>query len=76
MMPIPDRGLRRRLYRLTMPTLLLWGGRDRVVPALYADEFAAGIPGATVRIFEDAGHMVTLERTAEVVEAICDHVRR
>jgi pimeloyl-ACP methyl ester carboxylesterase len=76
MMPIPDRGLRRRLYRLSMPTLLLWGAKDRVVPARYAGDFAAAIPDATVRILEDAGHMVTLERTGEVVEAICDHVRR
>jgi pimeloyl-ACP methyl ester carboxylesterase len=76
MMPIPDRGLRRRLYRLTMPTLLLWGRRDRIVPARYAVDFASGIPDATVRILEDAGHMITLERTAEVVAAICDHVRR
>jgi pimeloyl-ACP methyl ester carboxylesterase len=76
MMPIPDRGLRRRLYRITMPTLLLWGADDRIVPARYAEDFAAGIPGATVTILRGAGHMVTLERTDDVVRAICDHVRR
>jgi pimeloyl-ACP methyl ester carboxylesterase len=75
MMPIPDRGLRRRLYRLTMPTLLLWGADDRIVPARYAEDFAAGIPDAAVRILGGAGHMVTLERSDEVVRAICDHVR-
>ena len=38
--PIPDRDLRRRLYRITAPTLVVWGDSDRYVPQLYAEEFA------------------------------------
>jgi pimeloyl-ACP methyl ester carboxylesterase len=76
MMPIPDKGLGRRLYRITMPTLLLWGEQDGVVPPVYAEHFAAGLPDARAKILDDAGHMVTLERTEAVVKAIRKHVKR
>ena len=45
--PIGDRGLAKRLHRITAPTLLLWGSEDRIVPASYAKRFAAGIAGRT-----------------------------
>jgi pimeloyl-ACP methyl ester carboxylesterase len=72
MWPIPDRGLSRRLRRITAPTLLLWGEEDALVPARYADDFAAAIPNATKVIVPGAGHMVPLERLDESVEAIGD----
>jgi pimeloyl-ACP methyl ester carboxylesterase len=67
MIPIPDRGLGRRLYRLTMPTLLVWGTDDKIVPARYADDFCAALRDARVELFEGAGHMVTLEQTDRVI---------
>lgn len=62
MWPIPDKGLRRRLHRISAPTLVVWGAKDKLIPASYADDFAAGIPDATVEVLDDAGHMVVLER--------------
>jgi len=59
--PIPDKGLRRRLHRITAPTLVVWGAKDRLVPASYADDFVAGIGNARVEIIDDAGHMVPFE---------------
>jgi pimeloyl-ACP methyl ester carboxylesterase len=40
------------------------------VPAIYADEFAAAIPGARKAVIADAGHMVPYEQTAEVMRLI------
>ena len=34
--PIPDRGLKKRAYRIAAPTLLLWGESDKVIPPVYA----------------------------------------
>jgi pimeloyl-ACP methyl ester carboxylesterase len=65
--PIPDRDLKRRLYRITAPTLLIWGEADRIVPPVYADAFAQGICGARKVLVKGAGHFPHLERTAEVV---------
>jgi pimeloyl-ACP methyl ester carboxylesterase len=70
MWPIPDRGLSRRLGRITAPTLLVWGEEDTLVPVRYAEDFAAGIPNARKLVVPGAGHMVPLERTNEVLAAI------
>lgn len=68
--PIPDRDLRRRLYRITMPTLVLWGAEDAYIPPVYADEFTNGLPDARKVLIAGAGHMPHLEKTAEVVGVI------
>src|SRR5206468_9609898 len=34
--PVPDKGLRSRLYRITAPTLIGWGREDRLLPPVYA----------------------------------------
>ncbi|SDL31796.1 alpha/beta fold hydrolase [Streptomyces indicus] len=39
-----------------MPTMLVWGGRDRVVPALHGGLGHVSMPGSRLEIFEKAGH--------------------
>lgn len=68
--PIPDKGLRRRLPRVTAHTLVVFGADDAFVPAIYADEFAATIPAARKAVITDAAHMVPYERTFEVMQLI------
>jgi pimeloyl-ACP methyl ester carboxylesterase len=70
MWPIPDRGLARRLHRITAPTLIVWGDRDALAPVRYADDFAAGIPDARTLVVAGAGHMVTLEAQEQVQAGI------
>jgi pimeloyl-ACP methyl ester carboxylesterase len=59
--PIPDRGLSRRLHRITAPTLIVHGALDRFVPVEYADEFVARLADASREIIPGAGHMVFSE---------------
>jgi pimeloyl-ACP methyl ester carboxylesterase len=68
--PIPDKGLKRRLRRITAPTLVLFGAEDAFVPARYGADFAKGIKGAESVTIPGAGHMLPYEKTAEVAEAI------
>ena len=68
--PIPDRRLAKRLYRITNPTLLVWGDDDKYLPAPYADAWRAAIDGAQLEVIADAGHMVPYERPSEVAVAI------
>jgi pimeloyl-ACP methyl ester carboxylesterase len=68
--PIPDRGLRERLYRITARTAVIWGASDRLIPPVYADAFARRIAGAETTLIEEAGHMVPYEQTGRVVETI------
>jgi pimeloyl-ACP methyl ester carboxylesterase len=68
--PIPDKGLKKRLHRVTAPTLILWGDHYRLNPVVYGEEFARRIRGATVTRF-DGGHMLHLE-SADAVAAAAD----
>ena len=67
--PIPDRGLRNRLFRISMPVSVIWGAEDRVAPPAYGEAFAAAIPHARLTIVPEAGHMPHWERPLLVKEA-------
>lgn len=53
-------GVRERLHdaarSLTVPTMVVWGDHDRIVPTSDAERTARLIPGAELRIVEDCGH--------------------
>ena len=68
--PSPERGLSQRLYRIKAKTVLIWGDSDRVVPPAYAHGFKKGIAGSELVSIPEAGHMVTLEKGDQVVQAI------
>ena len=70
MWPLPDKGLVRRLHRVKADTLILWGSKDKLIPAQYADDFAKAIDRSRVEILDGAGHMVPLERPDEVQNLI------
>jgi len=68
--PIPNRRVSKRLYRVTAPTLILWGQGDRVVVPAYARRWAALIPGATVDLVPDAAHMLPYEQPQVFASAV------
>ncbi len=48
---------RDRLYLTeTMPSLIVWGARDRIIPAAHGREAHEAMPGSQLEIFEGAGH--------------------
>jgi 3-oxoadipate enol-lactonase len=56
----------RDVGRITSPTLVIHGSKDRFVPAANAVALAEEIPGAKLRVLDDAGHLVFIERYADV----------
>jgi pimeloyl-ACP methyl ester carboxylesterase len=64
-----DARIARYLHRVHVPTLLVWGDQDRLVPVEQAERWKASLPQAELRIFEGAGHLVHLEDPS-AVEAI------
>jgi pimeloyl-ACP methyl ester carboxylesterase len=64
--PIPDKGLKKRIHRIKAPTLLVWGKSDKLVPPIYAQEFANRIAGARVEIVDQAAHVPQLEQLGTV----------
>lgn len=54
------------LSAVTCPTLVMCGDSDRVTPAELSREIAGLVPGARLEFVKDCGHLLTMERPAEV----------
>ena len=70
--PIPDKGLKKRIHRLQLPTLLLWGESDKLIPPVYGEAFQRAIPGSRLVHFASSGHMIMLEEPDAFVDAVSD----
>ena len=70
--PIPDKGLKKRMPRITAPTLVVVGEEDKVVPVSYGEEFASRISVASVQTLASAGHMMMIERPEEFAGVVAD----
>ena len=73
--PLPDKGLKKRIHRVTAPTLLVWGEDDHLVPPVYADEFARRLPAARVELVEGAGHAPQVEHPARVARMVSEFLK-
>jgi pimeloyl-ACP methyl ester carboxylesterase len=58
-----------------VPTLVVGGTADVLTPPAEARRLARVIPGARLRLFEGAGHMLMLERTEELDRLVVDFAR-
>ncbi len=65
-----DPRLRKWLGTLAVPTTIVWGAEDRVLPVEYARHLAGLIPGAAATILEDCGHLPHVERPEATIAAI------
>ncbi len=58
------------LGAIACPTLVLCGREDAATPLAMSQEIAAAIPGATLEIVEECGHLSTMERPEAVNAAL------
>ena len=61
-----DPRLPRHMHRLTMPTMLIWGNNDKLTPTAQHKAWMRALSRATIRLFDDAGHLVLDEAPAAV----------
>jgi pimeloyl-ACP methyl ester carboxylesterase len=59
-----------RIAALKLPTLILWGGRDRLIPPGDAERFRRDIAGSRLILFERLGHVPQEEDPAATVAAV------
>lgn len=64
------------LASISCPTLVLCGRQDLITPRENSELMAAAIPGASLSILEDCGHMVPLEYPAIVNTALREWMER
>ncbi|HEX6444132.1 MAG TPA: alpha/beta fold hydrolase [Streptosporangiales bacterium] len=66
--------LESRLPEIDAPTLVLWGERDAKTPCELSERLATGIPGATLHVLRDAGHLSNLENPQAFLDAVDQHL--
>jgi pimeloyl-ACP methyl ester carboxylesterase len=58
------------LKKLQIPTLILWGAQDKLIPLDNAHQFARDIPGSKLVVFEDLGHVPQQEDPQRTLDAV------
>jgi pimeloyl-ACP methyl ester carboxylesterase len=62
------------LAEVRVPTLIVWGTQDRVVPAVCATQFQAALADARLEFVEGAGHAVDMEAPLELARLVRAHI--
>lgn len=62
---------RDRLYLAQeVPTLIVWGDRDGVIPVTHAHAAHELIPGSQLEVFEGVGHFLPVERPERLADVV------
>ena len=62
-----------RLYLTeALPTLIMWGDKDPIIPVQHAHDAAALMPGSRLEIFEGVGHFPHVEVPDRFVDVLTD----
>jgi len=70
-----DPKLRKRLHRITAPTLVVHGAQDTLIPVAHAEAYRDEVPGARLVEVADAAHLLALEKPAELATLVREHVK-
>jgi len=57
---------------MEIPTLVVWGTRDRMIPSAHAMAAHEAIPGSRVELFEGAGHYPQLDQPQRFADLMRD----
>jgi pimeloyl-ACP methyl ester carboxylesterase len=63
-----------RVAPLARPTLVIWGDRDRVLPADHIEEARRSLPHAQSHVFVNTGHVPQIERPDECARLIQEFI--
>jgi pimeloyl-ACP methyl ester carboxylesterase len=64
------------LGKISVPTLLLWGDRDELIPLECGEDAARHIPNAKLVVLKNVGHIPSIEATGDFVRIISDFANR
>lgn len=67
--------LSERVREIQVPTLILWGGQDRLIPLEFGEQFARDIHGSRLVVFDALGHVPHEEDPARTVAAVLPFIR-
>jgi pimeloyl-ACP methyl ester carboxylesterase len=59
-----------KLANIKVPTLVVWGKQDKLLPISAGERYTAGIAGAKMVSFDKCGHVPPIEKTEEFLAAV------
>lgn len=59
-----------KLNQITIPTLVVWGANDAIVPLEDGKDFAAKIPNARLVLIPECGHVASMEQPKLFLDAV------
>jgi pimeloyl-ACP methyl ester carboxylesterase len=68
--------LARWLHRIDVPTHIIWGEGDKVIPPAYAKGLQERIESASVTMIPACGHLPHVEKPAEFATIVSDFIRK
>jgi len=74
--PADAENVERQFRSIRVPTLIIWGAGDPVIPFDHARRFHTDIAGSELRVLEDTGHVPHEERPDAVADLISAFVKR
>jgi pimeloyl-ACP methyl ester carboxylesterase len=69
-----DPDLERWLHRIKLPTLVIWGAEDKLLPSRYAQLWGERVPRAKVDVIPACGHIPHVEKTDLTVAKILNFI--
>jgi pimeloyl-ACP methyl ester carboxylesterase len=70
-----DQTLPHLIRGVTIPTLIVWGKQDRIVPPVCGEQYRDLIPGARLEAISGCGHFVEVEKPVELARLVRDFAR-
>lgn len=70
----PD--LEKWLHRIAVPTHVVWGREDKILPSAYAPRWGERVPGVQVTMVEACGHSPHIEKVDQVTDAVLAFLAR
>jgi pimeloyl-ACP methyl ester carboxylesterase len=61
-----------KLAAIHVPTLVMWGRQDELIPLVSGEKLRDGISGAKLVVFEQCGHVPMIEKSAEFNRALLE----
>lgn len=64
--------LERDLTTIAVPTLAIWGAKDKIIPVSAVDRLRQDVPGIVVKILDATGHTPQEERPTETARFLLE----
>ena len=68
--PVNSDDIITKLKDITVPTLILWGRQDAVIPLKVGELLDQDLPNASLEVFDECGHIPQEEKPKETIASI------